>query len=82
METKTSLLSRHARFRIALIIASERAGEKKTVKGFAEEHGVSTTTIQRMLNDDMTSARLDRAISSFIEEQMEYVEGEEVALTA
>ena len=82
METKTRLLTRRTRFRIALAIASQREGEKKTVSEFAREHDVSKTTIYRMLDKDMTSARLEEAISSFIEDQMAYVREAEPALAA
>jgi len=69
-----SPLSQRAWFRIALEIATDRHGEKRTVTWFAEKHGVSTHSVYLVLDGEMTSARLERAIEEFIDAQLSYVD--------
>jgi len=69
-----SPLSQRAWFRIALEIATDRHGEKRTVTWFARQHNVSKRSIYRVLDGHMTSARLERAIEEFIDAQLSYVD--------
>lgn len=56
-------------FKIALAIKSDR-GERYTAKDFADKVGINRATLHCYLDGQFTSARLDKEINDFIEQQL------------
>lgn len=66
METKTlDRLSRRARFRIALEVATDQLQEKQTVRDFARSLDVTPKVIYGVLDGTITSARVERACRAY-----------------
>lgn len=70
MQMQAEDLSQRARLRIALEIDSDRTGERRTIAWFARQHDVGRHAIHQVLAGRTTSARLEEAIESYIEEQL------------
>ena len=70
MQMQTEDLSTRALLRIALEIDSDQSGEKRTIAWFARQHDVGRHAIHQVLAGRTTSARLEEAISAYIEEHL------------